>query len=332
MKRGFDNKKYLEIQSKSIFNKLNDHDRIYIEFGGHLTYDGHAKRVLPGYKPKNKLKLLKLLKNIEIIYCINAKNLNSKKRLGDFNLSYTQQTLKDLKILKRNKIKKIHVCITRYEKEIKALKFKKILENKKYKVFLHKEIPNYLKNINTALRGYENQPNIPVKEKIIIVTGVAGGSGKMATTLCQIYKDKKNKIDSEYVKFETFPVWNLPLNHPINIAYEAATADLQDKNMVDPYHLKKYNKKTINYNRGIENFKILKKINKKISYKNQSYNSPTEMGVNMVKYGIIDETVCKKAAIKEINRRMKKYYQEYKKGRESIKTIERMKEIIKKIK
>lgn len=331
MKRGFDNKLYLKLQTQEILKRLNLDDRLYLEIGGHITYDGHASRVLPGYNPKNKIKILKKLKDIEIIYCINSKDIESKKRLGDFNLSYPEQTLRDLKLLKKNKLPKPIIVITRFNGEKKAKEFKNKLETLNYKVFLHKEIPNYLTSLTSVLNGYKKQPYIKTKEKIIIVTGAAGGSGKMATTLCQIYKDRQKKIRSKYAKFETFPIWNLPLNHPINIAYEAATADLQDKNEIDPFHLKAYNKKAVNYNRDIENFKILKKIANKLFPKTFSYKSPTDMGINMAKSAIINNKICQKASIKEIKRRMKEYNKEYKKGRTSIKTIERMKQIMGKI-
>lgn len=328
---GFDSEKYVCEQSRKIFERLNLYDRLYIEFGGHITYDGHASRVLPGYNPKNKINLLKTLGKIEFIYCVNAKDLDSKKRLGDFGLNYMEQTLQDLEELKKVGLEVSFICITRYSKEEKANEFKRILEKKKYKVIFHKEIPGYLDSVNNVLRGYEKQPYIPVKEKIIVVTGAAGGSGKMATALCQVYKERKKKIKSGYTKFETFPIWNLPLNNPINVAYEAATADLNDKVMIDKFHLKAYGIKAVNYNRDIENFKILLEIAKNVFAKGSfSYKSPTDMGINMAKEGIVNLKLCEDAARKEIERRMKVYQKEFKEGREKIETIRRMKEIIQK--
>ena len=333
MIKGFDSERYIDAQSKEILKRVNMYDRLYIEFGGHLTYDGHASRVLPGYNPKTKINLLSALGKIQIIYCVNSKDLQSKKKLEDFNFSYQEQTLNDLEKIEDKKLPRPIVCITRYEGEEKAKKFKKKLENKGYKVYIQREIPHYLKSVTAVLRGYDAEPYIQVKEKIIVVTGAAGGSGKMAVALCQVYKDRKKGIKSGYSKFETFPIWNLPLNNPINIAYEAATADLQDKNMIDPFHLKAYHKKAVNYNRDIENFKILKRIANKLFAKGKfPYKSPTDMGVNMAKKGIIKEEICEKAALKEIKRRMKFYKQQYEKGEESYKTIERMEEIMKKIK
>jgi len=333
MKRGFDTKKYILAQKKEILNRVKKFDRLYLEFGGHLCYDGHASRVLPGYPPKTKLKLLKTLGKLEIIYCVNAKNLSSKKRLGDFNLTYKQKTLKDLDALQRYGLKVKHVVITMFSNEKKAKEFKKVLEKKAKKVYVHKEIKGYSKSARNAINGYKDNLYIPVKSKLVIITGAAGGSGKMATAMSQIYHDINKKIKSGFAKFETFPIYNLPLEHPINIAYEAATADLQDKNKIDPYHLKHHKKKAVNYNRDINNFGILMKISRLVT-KNKAafgYHSPTDMGVSNTKAGIINREVCKQAAIKEIKRRWKVYLSEFKKGRETKATLVRMKEILRKL-
>jgi uncharacterized protein (UPF0371 family) len=332
MKRGFDNKKYLSAQSSEILKRLNLFDRLYLEIGGKLIYDMHAFRVLPGYEKTSKIKLLKNLGKIEIIYCINAKDLVSSRHLGDFDLDYKKQVLKDLKDIKKNGLKVNFVCITRYEKEKGIFNFKKLLEKKGIKVIVHHEIKNYLKNVNNVLRAYSKEKRIPVKGKIVVITGPAGGSGKMSTALNQIYLDRKIKIKSGFAKYETFPIWNLPLNHPINIAYEAATADLGDVNMIDPYHKKIYRINSVNYNRDIENFEILKKIGEKLFVKGKfTYRSPTDMGVNMAKEGIFDDEICKKAGLKEIKRRWKIYSREFKKGRENESTLKRMEEIMDKV-
>jgi uncharacterized protein (UPF0371 family) len=182
------------------------------------------------------------------------------------------------------------------------------------------------------LKAYSKEKRIPIKKKLVVVTGPAGGSGKMSTALNQIYLDRKKGIKSGFAKYETFPIWNLPLNHPVNVAYEAATADLGDVNMIDPYHEKAYGVKAVNYNRDIENFEILKNIGNRLFLKDKfPYKSPTDMGVNMAKEGIIDDEVCSNAAIKEIKRRWKIYSREFEKGRESEKTLKRMKEILKKV-
>ena len=333
MKRGFDTSKYIRAQKKEILNRIKKFDRLYLEFGGHLCYDGHASRVLPGYNPKTKLKLLKTLGKLEIIYCVNTKDLTSKKRLGDFNLNYKQKTIKDLKLLKRAGLKVDYVVITKFSNEEKAKELKKILDKKVRKVYFHKEIKGYSKSVKKAIKAYKENPIIPITSKLVIVTGASSGSGKMATAMSQIYSDINRKIKSGFAKFETFPIYNLPLDHVINIAYEAATADLQDKNKIDPYHLKHHKKKAVNYNRDINNFAILMKISKSIT-KNKAafgYHSPTDMGVSNTKAGIINEEVCKQAAIREIKRREKVYLHEFKKARETKATLNRMKEILRKL-
>ena len=334
MKKGFDSERYIECQSVEVLKRLNVHDRLYLEFGGKLLNDSHAFRVLPGYKRTTKIDFLKSLGNLEMIYCVNAKDIESNKVLGDFRLTYENQALKDIKNIKKTKLKVSYVVITRYDGEKKALRFKRRLEKMGQRVFFHFEIPGYPNDIKKVLEGYLKQSYLPIKKKLVVVTGAAGGSGKMAVCLSQIYHELKEKKNSSFIKFETFPVWDLPLNHPINFAYEAATADLQDKNIIDPYYKKKYGKRAVNYNRDIENFEILQKIISKMTRKNflLDYNSPTEMGANMVSHGIIDDKVCRRAAIKEINRRYKVYYNEFLKGRESAKTIKRMKEILRKVK
>jgi len=322
MKRGFDSQKYLKYQLASINKRIKKFEKLYFEIGGKLLADLHASRVLPGYNPKNKLKILKKLKDKEIVYCINAKNIQSRQRLNDTKLTHDQQCLKDIKELEKNKLKSTLIIITRYKNQPLADKFIKKL---KIPYQTHKEIPGYTKNINKAIAGYSKTPYFQTKKSLIIVTGVGSDSGKMAFCLSQIYHDKKHKINSGFAKLETFPVYNLPLNHPVNIAYEAATADLKDKIEIDKLHKKYYNKIAVNYNRDITNFKILKKL----LGKNFPYKSPTDMGVNEIKRAIIDDDICRKAAIKEIHQRYKNYLKEFKLGREKRSTITRMKEILK---
>lgn len=342
MKRGFDSSEYIKIQKKEILKRMKRFQRLYLEVGGHLCYDGHASRVLPGYDPKTKLKLIKSLSNIhggiEIIYCINANDIDSKKRLGDFKLNYRKQALKDLSEFKKSGISVNYIVITRFKKYSLSLEnFIKILEKRVKRVkrvYVHKEIRGYMKSSEYAIKGYEKSDYIKLNSKLIIVTGAAGGSGKMATAMSQIYNDIKNKINSGFAKLETFPVWNLPLNHPVNLAYEAATADLQDKNEIDPYHLKYYHVKAVNYNRDIKNFSILMKIANSITKSKSAfgYHSPTDMGIGNTKAGIISDEICRDAAIKEIYRRKKVYEKEFYAGRESRKTLKRMEEIMKELK
>jgi uncharacterized protein (UPF0371 family) len=333
MKKGFDSKKYIEAQTTEINNRIKKFKKLYLEIGGHLIHDNHAARVLPGYEKSTKIKLIKKLAPLDIIYCINAKDLESNRTLSIQKRTYQKQTLKNLKDIQKNKLKISYIVITRYSGEKKADKFKKQLEKKGYKLILQKEIKGYSINIKKTITGISKQPYIPVKENLTIITGPAGNSGKMGVALVQIYHETKKKIKTGFAKYETFPIYNLPINHPINIAYEAATADLQDKNMIDPYHKKAYKKNATNYNRDIENFGILQKILKQITKKKHPFNykSPTDMGINMAKKGIIDDNICKTAAKKEIKNRNIRYLHEYKKNRETKETLRRMDEIMKKI-
>jgi uncharacterized protein (UPF0371 family) len=332
-KRGFDTKRYLRFEKKELLNRAKRFDRLYLEFGGHLCYDGHASRVLLGYDPLAKLGLLKTLGDVEVIYCVNAKDINGKKRLGDFKLSYEEQTLKDINELKDTGIKVNSVVITRFSGEKCALSFKIQLENLRHRVYLSPEVTDYLKVATKAVEGYDKYPYIETNAKIVVITGAAGGSGKMSVAMSQIYKELKRGINAGYAKLETFPIWNLSINHPVNVAYEAATADLGDKLMIDPYYLKHNNKKAVNYNRDIENFAILTKIARIVTGQKVpfGYNSPTDMGVNMAKKGIVNDKVCRQAAIDEIKRRWGVYNKEFEAGRESERTIKRMREVMKKV-
>lgn len=332
-KKGFDSKKYIQAQTISILKRINEFDKLYLEFGGKLTYDGHASRVLPGFNPMTKINLLKNLGDFEIIYCINANDLHSKKRLGDFEINYKEQVIKDIKDIRKKGLDIEHLCITFYKSREDIDNFKKLIEKMGINVYLHKEIEGYPNKTKKILNGFLKQDFIKTKSKLIIVTGASSGSGKMATAMAQIYHERKNGIKAGFSKYELFPIWNLPLKHPINVAYEAATADIGDYNMLDPYHLKEYKKKAINYNRDVENFAILKKIYSLVAGKkiNSKFKSPTDMGVNKAKEGIINDNICKRAAIKEIKRRYKIYKKEFEAGRESEKTVKRMKKILKKI-
>jgi len=235
-KKGFDYEKYIYAQKAEVFKRLNRFDRLYLEFGGKLYYDGHASRVLPGYKKNTKIKLLKELGDFDLIYCVNSKELAYKRVSNDFNLTYFKQTIKDIKEIEKAGFKVSYVIITRYEGEQEARDLKRKLEKKGRRVLFHFEIKDYPSDLEKVLKGYSEQPFVHLKHKLVIVTGAAGGSGKMAVCLSQIYNESRSGMKTGFAKFETFPIWNLPLSHPINIAYEAATADLGDKNMFDPYH------------------------------------------------------------------------------------------------
>ncbi len=328
MKKGFNSQTYIRAQTTEILKRVQKFNRLYLEFGGKLCYDNHASRVLPGYKKTTKVEILKKLGRLKIIYCINAKDLQSDKVLGKSERTYRNQAMKDFRDIKKFKFSNDIVVITRFEGEFKAKQFADEVKSMKKKVYFHKEIKNYNSPLG-AIKGYACQPYIPIKENLIVITGPAGDSGKMAVALSQTYHETKKKIQCAFAKFETFPIWNLPINHPINLAYEAATADIQDIVMIDPFYKKAYGKIAINYNRDIDNFAILQEIAKKITGRKFPYNykSPTDMGVNMAKIGITDDKICRDASIKEIRRRYKYYKKEYEKGEESLVTIKRIKEI-----
>ncbi len=333
MKRGFDSQIYIRVQTEEILKRVSKFKRLYLEFGGKLCYDNHASRVLPGYKKTTKIDILKKLDSLRIVYCINAKDLQSNKVLGKDERTYQEQAMRDFRDIKKFKLSNDVVVITRFENEPKAKEFAEKVRTLGKKVYFHKEIENY-SNPSSAIRGYDSQPYIPIKENLIIITGPAGDSGKMAVGLSQLYHEKKRKRKSGYAKFETFPIWNLPINHPINLAYEAATADIQDVVMIDPFYKKAYGGNAVNYNRDINNFSILQAIAKKITKTKfpYGYKSPTDMGVNMAKSGIIDDKICRIASIKEIRRRYKYYKKEYRNGEADGKTMRRIKEILSKIK
>ena len=332
-KVGFDTDKYLSVQKKYIQERLEKFGKLYLEFGGKLSYDLHASRVLPGYRPTAKIELLQGLKDIEIVYCVSANHVEAGKMRGDFGLTYDNQTLKDIEDIRSFGLEVSSVVITFYkgQKAVEVLKRK--LENLGVKVYLHKPIAGYPLDIPRVLEGYLEQPYIETKNKIVIVTGTGPNSGKMATCLSQIYQERRQGAKTAFAKFETFPIWNLELDHPVNTAYEAATADLLDVNMVDPFHEKAYGITSINYNRDIENFDILINIMKEVTGENDpfGYRSPTDMGVNMAASGIIDDQVCREAARQEIVRRYFKYRKEKIIGLETQKTLDRMDEIMNKV-
>jgi len=334
--KGFSTEKYLDAQIKAINDRLKRFkERLYLEFGGKLCYDHHAARVLPGYEVDTKMKIFqRLKKKSEILYCVGAKQIQERKIRGDSGLIYDEQTLKEIKDLRENGIDISCVVITRFEGESSAKKFKRKLENYGNKVYIHREIEGYPTEIEKIIseKGFGKQEYVKTKTPIIIVTGTGGGSGKMSVCLSQLYHDHKKCIKSGYAKFETFPVWNLPLEHPVNVVYEAATADIGDMNMIDPFHLKAYGETAINYNRDIENFSIMKSIIDKMVEKKDpltSYKSPTDMCVSRTAWGIINDKVVREASRQEIIRRFFRYRTEVFEGIEKLETIERMKILMK---
>jgi uncharacterized protein (UPF0371 family) len=337
LEKPFSEKKYLEKEILAIKERLSKFDKIYFEFGGHLLADYHACRVLPGYKKQTKLNVLKIFKkDLEIIYCVYSKHLYSENKDYNSNKYYGQLVLDELYTLEKKGFKINSVVITRAdENNNDVLNFIAKLKKRKINVYLTKLIKDYPNDLEIIFgkNGFSKEPYVITTKKMVVVIGPCSNSGKMGVCLSQIYHDSENNINSGYAKFETFPVWNLPLNDPVNLAYEASTADVGDCNMIDEYYKKEYNKNVISYNRDLENFKILKKMLSKFPKTNymQTYRSPTDMGVNKIKDGIIDLDKVHRAAINEVKRRNVKYLKRYKLGLENKETIDRMKSILLKL-
>ena len=309
MKIGFDNKKYVKIQSEKIKERFKLFDKLYLEVGGKLFDDSHAARILPGFKNDVKISMFKELKDdLEIIFCINAGDIEKNKIRGEYGITYDQEILKLINQSIKMGFHVNSVVITLYKNQVSVDKFIKKLNRNGIKTYIHTFTKGYPTDVDTIVseEGYGANPYVETTKPLILVNAPGPGSGKLATCLSQIYHENKRGINAGYAKFETFPVWNLPLKHPVNLAYEAATADLKDVNMIDPFHLEKYKKIAINYNRDVETFPILKNILSKVSKKNL-YNSPTDMGVNMVGFCITDDKIVEEASKKEIVRR---YYNE----------------------
>ena len=334
---GFDTQKYLDAQVKRIMERVSLFDKLYLEFGGKLRYDSHASRVLPGFQVDTKVQMLrKLGKEIEIIHCISAKDIERRKVRRDFGLTYEDQMLRDISDLKELGLDVSAVVINRFSGEPSALKFKQRLENRGIRVFMGYEIPNYLEDIDTVVsdEGYGKADWVPTTKKIVIVTAPGPNSGKMSFAMSQVYHDRKRGIMSGFAKFETFPIWDLPVEHPVNVAYEAATADLGDYNCVDPWHQKAHGEDSTNYNRDVENFAIMERIIEKLVPEGDPMSeikSPTDMGVNMAKEGIINDEVTKVASKQEIVRRFFRYTREFVEGETTYDTVERMEAIMEKV-
>lgn len=326
MKIGFDHNKYLEEQSKFIEERVNHYDKLYLEFGGKLMFDLHAKRVLPGFDENAKIKVLSRLKDkVEVIICVYAGDIERNKIRGDFGITYDMEVFRLIDDLRDYDLKVNSVVITRYEERPSTSLFITKLERRGIKVYKHLTTKGYPMDIDTIVsdEGYGKNPYIETERPIVVVTAPGPGSGKLATCLGQLYHEAKRGKLAGYSKFETFPVWNVPLKHPLNIAYEAATIDLADVNMIDPFHLEAYGKTTVNYNRDIEAFPLLKRIIEKISGKESVYKSPTDMGVNRVAFGIIDDAIVQEASKQEIIRRYFHAGCEYKKGYINYETFQR---------
>ena len=303
---GFDNDKYVKLQSQNIRDRISKFGgKLYLEFGGKLFDDFHASRVLPGFAPDSKVKMLLEMKDdAEIVIAISADDIERSKRRGDLGITYEDDTLRLIDAFRGIGLYIGSVVITHYRGQAIADQFKKRLEALGVAVYLHYIIPDYPSNVPLIIsdEGFGKNEYIETTRSLVVVTAPGPGSGKMATCLSQLYHDNRRGIRAGYAKYETFPIWNLPLKHPVNLAYEAATADLNDVNMIDPFHLEAYGKTTVNYNRDVEIFPVLAAMFRMIQGE-CPYKSPTDMGVNMAGFAIVDDAVCQEASRMEILRR-----------------------------
>lgn len=323
----FDNDKYIKMQSEKILERIEKFDnKLYLEFGGKLFDDAHASRVLPGFKEDSKLKMLLQLKDkAEVIIAVNAQDIESNKVRADLQIGYDSETLRLIDSLTSVGLYVSSVVINRFNNQPAALNFRDYLNSMGIKTYLSYTIEGYPNNTSHIVsdQGYGKNDYVETSRPLVVVTAPGPGSGKLSTCLSQMYHEYKNGVRAGYAKFETFPVWNLPLRHPVNLAYEAATADLNDINMIDPFHLEAYGQTTINYNRDIEAFPILVSMFKKIMG-NCPYESPTDMGVNMVGYCISDDDGVRQASKDEIIRRYFDALCNYKLGKIDIQVVEKI--------
>ena len=305
-KIGFDNAKYVQLQSQNIRDRISQFGgKLYLEFGGKLFDDYHASRVLPGFQPDSKVRMLLEMKDeAEIVIAISADDIERNKRRGDLGITYDEDTLRLIDAFRGIGLYVGSVVITHYRSQPAAEMFQKRLETLGVRVYRHYIIPDYPSNVELIVseNGFGKNDYIETERSLVVVTAPGPGSGKMATCLSQLYHEHRRGVNAGYAKFETFPIWNVPLKHPINLAYEAATADLDDINMIDPFHLEAYGETTVNYNRDVEIFPVLNAILTRI-FGESAYKSPTDMGVNMAGYCITDDEACREASKQEIIRR-----------------------------
>lgn len=327
-KIGFDNEKYIREQSAEILERQKKFgSKLYLEFGGKLMFDMHAARVLPGYDPNVKLRLLQQLgDHVDIILCIFAGDIERKKMRADFGISYDADAMKLIDDLRKWNLSVKAVVITRFEGQPAAVQFRNKLEHRGIRVYCHRPTRGYPTNVDTIVseEGYGASEYVETDRPIVVVTGPGPGSGKLATCLSQLYHDCREGRKAGYAKFETFPIWNLPLKHPVNIAYEAATADLADVNMIDPFHIEAYGITTTNYNRDVAAFPLLRAIWERITNQPCPYKSPTDMGVNRCGFGIVDDAVVREASCQEIIRRYFRTATEYALGATERATLDRI--------
>lgn len=326
-KIGFDNDKYFELQKQKIQERIELFDnKLYMEFGGKLFDDYHASRVLPGFLADNKIELMKKLKDdIEIVIAISALDIEHNKLRNDNDLSYDQEVLRLVDVFRATDLYVGSIVITQFDGQDSSIKFKEKLENLNMKTYLHYRIEGYPSNVPFILseEGFGKNDYIETDRPLVMVTAPGPASGKMALCLSQLYQDAKRNLKSGYAKFETFPIWDLPLNHPVNLAYESATANLNDVNLIDPYHVDAYGVIATSYNRDVEVYPVLNSVFKSI-YKESPYKSPTDMGVNVIGSCIIDEEVVVEAAKNEMIRRYLTAVVDHKRHKEKIETIEKL--------
>ena len=326
-KIGFDSEMYMQKQSEQILQRISGYDKLYLEFGGKLFDDLHAARVLPGFDKAAKIKLLRKLRDkAELIICINAGDIEKNKVRADYGITYGSEVERMIDNISGMGIYINSVVITMFTDQQAATAYKYKLENRGIKVYVHRPTKGYPHEIDTIVsdEGYGANPYIETTRPLVVATAPGPGSGKLATCLSQLYHEYKRGIKAGYAKFETFPIWNLPLGHPVNVAYEAATADLKDVNKVDNFHLEAYGKMAVNYNRDIDVFPVVRSILTKISGSELVYRSPTDMGVNMAGYCIIDDDACVEASKQEVIRRYFKALVDFKNGTAKPSTVKRL--------
>lgn len=332
---GFDNDRYLAEQSAAIIQRVRDvSGRLYLEFGGKLLFDYHAARVLPGYDPNVKMRLLNRLKDdAQIILCIYAGHIERRKIRGDFGISYDADAFKLIDDLRDWGLDVAAVVITRYEGQPAANVFRDKLERRGIRAFTHRPIAGYPADVDAIVgpNGYGSNPYLPMVKPLVVVTGPGPNSGKMGTCLSQVYHENRAGQRAGYAKFETFPIWNMPLRHPVNVAYEAATADIRDFNLIDPFHLEAYNEQAVNYNRDVESFPVLRTILERITNTRGFYRSPTDMGVNRAGFAVINDARVSYASTQEVIRRYFRHACEFALGLTDEETVQRVQVLMKEL-